>query len=153
MNLQTFRKLALIGAGSGSLLFAAVACSNSDDDGSGLGDASAPADSGAGDASASPDATPQGGGSCSSTSDCPSDQFLCVYPIAQHCSATGVCMAIPEPACQSAAVGCACDGGAAVIPCYFEGPNADGVGGYATAPVTGFATDGCGAGDAGDSGS
>ncbi len=164
MKVSVSRKLVLMLGGGGLLVVSAIGCSNSDDSNeSGFGDASVPLDASSADATGAEaslpiDASPGGGEACTSNTDCPSTEFVCVYPIADHCTATGVCKAIPQPACQSAIVGCSCDGGVAYIPCYFTGPDGDGVGGYATAPVIGSGLSGCqvdagaDAGDAGDAG-
>ncbi|MGA3119648.1 MAG: hypothetical protein ABSF69_02665 [Polyangiaceae bacterium] len=88
------------------------------------------ADTGSGDA----------GAACSTNADCPLD-YLCGFPEALACSATGTCFPAPGVTCNAIELGCACDGADITLGCnglpsgyvakpfLHQGPCADASGG------------------------
>jgi hypothetical protein len=80
------------------------------------------------------DAGAPDGGACITTSDC-AGGLLCGYPIAQGCSAQGVCVPEDIRCTNDGPVVCGCDGSPVGLACIW-GPD------YAAAPVV-SATPGC----------
>jgi hypothetical protein len=95
----------------------ATADTGSSDDAADTGSSDAVADTGSRDGAPDSGSGDAGGGTaCATNADCPAD-YLCGFPEALKCSATGTCFPQPGVTCNAIELGCACDGAEINLGC------------------------------------
>jgi len=103
-------------AGSSSGSSDAAADTGSADATADTGSSDAVADTGSLDGGADTGSSDAGGAKCSTNADCPPN-YLCGFPQALACSATGTCFPPPGVTCNAIELGCACDGSEIDLGC------------------------------------